>query len=452
MKFNGPTGFFNIDPLSILIVGLVTCIGTCVASFAARYMRGDQGYRAFFFRLVGVLAAVAITVTANHVGGFLVGWSVSNALLVRLMVHNSAWSAAKAAGRLTARTFFGGTCCMAGGFYLLSIKTGTPFIYQMVRTSAHGQSELWIGLALVLICIGAMTQSATWPFHRWLLSSLNSPTPVSAIMHAGLVNGGGILLIRFSPLLVQYPLLLMGLFWVGLVSAIMGILFKLIQCDVKRVLASSTMGQMGFMIVQCGLGLFSAAVAHLVWHGFIKAYLFLASGNVVQEKRFSVSNPPRWQRIVGSASCGVMGSIAFGYMTGASWMSGSTSVALLVVVFIAGFQLAAPILTTNPFRRLPLTILITVVLGITYGCSVEVISSIVHPLHLMHPQPLSIAYFFGIGALILTWISVFFIQHDGVESLAPWSRLRARLYVMALNAAQPHPSTVTPFRNSYRYQ
>jgi len=139
-----------------------------------------------------------------------------------------------------------------------------------------------------------MTQSAIWPFHTWLISSLNSPTPVSAIMHAGLINGGGFLLTRFAGLFVQSTGMLQVIFFLGLLTALIGTLWKLMQHDIKRMLACSTMGQMGFMIAQCGLGLFPAAIAHLCWHGLFKAYLFLSSGSAAHEKE--------WNRISGQVS------------------------------------------------------------------------------------------------------------------------------------------------------
>ena len=107
-------------------------------------------------------------------------------------------------------------------------------------------------------------------------------------MHAGLINGGGFLLARFAPMLAIQPPILNLIFIAGITTALLGTLWKLMQSDVKRMLACSTMGQMGFMIAQCGLGLFPAAVAHLSWHGLFKAYLFLSTGSAAKEKRLDL--------------------------------------------------------------------------------------------------------------------------------------------------------------------
>ena len=128
------------------------------------------------------------------------------------------------------------------------------------------------------LCIiaAAIVQSAIYPFHRWLLSAMTAPTPTSALMHAGFVNGAGILLALFATLLFASDTLII-LFIIGGLTAIIAQFKKLLQVNVKQRLGSSTIAQMGFMIMQCGLGFFNATVIHLILHGFYKAYLFLSS-------------------------------------------------------------------------------------------------------------------------------------------------------------------------------
>jgi hypothetical protein len=129
--------------------------------------------------------------------------------------------------------------------------------------------------AAVLVAAGAlllaaMIQSALLPFHAWLLSSMTAPTPASALMHAGFVNAGGILLVRFAPVVSVDASVLLAIVPVGATSAILGKLLKTVRTDTKGKLGCSTVGQMGFMIMQAGLGFFGAAVTHLILHGFYR--------------------------------------------------------------------------------------------------------------------------------------------------------------------------------------
>lgn len=275
------TNLFNLDPLAIIMIALVGFIGVIVAKFSINYMNGDKKYRNFFILLFLLIATIILMVTADHLLIFILMWSLSNLILVKMMIHKSAWRAAKESGLLTVKTYLLGFVSILTAFILLYIATGETSINAIINQK--NDSPL-IFMALIFIVITAMTQSAIWPFHKWLISSLNSPLPVSAIMHAGLINGGGFLIVRFAPLYLNYPAILNMLFVIGLVTAIIGTLWKLMQSNIKRMLACSTMAQMGFMIMQCGLGLFPAAIAHIMLHGLFKSYLFLSTGSAAQER------------------------------------------------------------------------------------------------------------------------------------------------------------------------
>jgi NAD(P)H-quinone oxidoreductase subunit 5 len=434
------------DAIAALMAALITFIGLGVCSFASRYMKGDTTYRLFFVRLILLITSLCVMVSADNVILLLVAWSLSNALLVRLMIHKSSWKAAQTSGVLAARNYLLSTCFMASGFALLYVITHHTSVNAIVH---HATSSELMLPALILILLAAMAQSAIWPFHRWLLSSLNSPTPVSAIMHAGLVNGGGFLLVRFAPLYLRYPTLLAFIFCIGIMTALCGTLWKLMQSDVKRMLACSTLGQMGFMLAQCGLGLFPAAVAHLLWHGMFKAYLFLESGSAAQEKRFDLGYPPKLLAFMGALLCGFAGSVAFDYITLNSWVAGDSSLVLVVVSFIAASQFALPLLRFNTVQNLPIALVCTVAVGLFYGFSVHVVAVIMHPMGLMQPQPLTYVHIVGIIALGATWLALLFFRHRAKTSNLPSWMLKG--YVTALNASQPHSSTVTAHRNHYQY-
>ncbi len=148
----------------------------------------------------------------------------------------------------------------------------------------NGTPSQW---AAGLIVLGALAKSALIPFHSWLPLTLDAPTPVSALMHAGIVNAGGYLMIRMSSFLMQHPQALAVLAIMGGATAGLGALIMMTQSSIKQKLAYSTVAQMGFMMLQCGMGAFTAAMLHIVAHALYKAYAFMNSGNVLVEERQS---------------------------------------------------------------------------------------------------------------------------------------------------------------------
>ncbi len=425
---------------------LVIFMGIIVGIYASRYMEGDSHYSSFFAQLGLLILTVILMVSSDNLISLLVWWGLSNFLLVRLMVHKPQWRAAKNAGWLAAKMFGIGFVLLAGGFVLLYLSTGQTSIQVILHSSGH---TFISSLALIFILLAAMSQSGIWPFHRWLLSSLNSPTPVSAVMHAGLVNGGGFLLARFAPLYLSNPKLLTIIFILGIGTALTGTLWKLMQNNVKRMLACSTMGQMGFMFAQCGLGLFPAAVAHLFLHGLFKANLFLASPGVGSEKRLAIGYPPSFTSLTLAMLCGAFSAAAFSMVNYHFGLATDTTFVLLAIWFIAATQFALPLLIQHPWKQLLIALLITSLIGALYGLSFRMTESILASNHLMNAQPLNIFYLIGLIALFLIWFVMLF--RDKLINDDDLPRALQMLYVKALNASQPHPSTITANRNEYKY-
>ena len=135
------------------------------------------------------------------------------------------------------------------------------------------------------LMLGAVTKSAQFPLHSWLPDTMETPTPVSALMHAGIVNSGGFLINRFAPLYIHTGDVLHWVFIVRLVTAVIGSVLMLSQNDIKKSLGYSTMGQMGFMIMECGVGAFSLAIFHLIAHGLFKGTMFLSAGGIIGTAR-----------------------------------------------------------------------------------------------------------------------------------------------------------------------
>jgi NAD(P)H-quinone oxidoreductase subunit 5 len=446
MLMNNGRGLFYVDMLSIIMISLVSFLGVVIYFFSKRYMKGDSLYSKFFQNKLALLTSVICMACADNLLLFLMAWSCCNWVLVKLIVHKHTWQAAKASGRLAAKNFIIGFVFISLAFACMYKETGSVSIQYIVH---HLTDSIYSLSALIMLILAAMTQSAIWPFHRWLISSLNAPTNVSAMMHAGIVNGGGFLLARFSPLYLGDSRILTVIFIIGIITALLGSIWKLMQHDIKRMLACSTVGQMGFMFAQCGLGLFPAAVAHLCWHGMFKSYLFLSSGGAAQEKRFDLSFKPSLTLFLLSFVCGLIGSYIFALMNKNHMIFTDATLVTMGVFFLASCQLALTVMRENPLKRLPLAILFTVMMSIFYGSNVYFFDFILSPLNLMRPQPLNVFHVSALILLVIAWGSMFFLKHlKSTTELPGWL---LKFYVKMLNSSQPQAATVTAHRKGYDY-
>lgn len=435
---------FHHDVLSSVMMVLIGFVALCIAVFAWRYLAGDRGKGAFYGYLLIVVVCLFVLVMADHMAVLLGAIAGANFGLVRLLGHNRQWPAAQQSARLAWRNFTLGWLLLCAALLILYGASGESSIQAMLDSDIASGS-LWLSSSLIVLA--AMTQSALWPFHKWLSNSLNAPTPVSAIMHAGLVNGGGFLLARFAPLLSEQPLLLTAIFVIGIVSAILATLWKLIQSNIKQMLAYSTMGQMGFMIAQCGLGLLPAAIAHIFWHGLFKAYLFLSSGSAAKEPRLSLHYPPSALQFLLALTAGVSAAVIFAATTHKSVFAGDTTLFLLVITVIAGTQVALPLMKANKRLTMPLAFTLTASLAFVYGLSVSFIEHTLAPLAMSHPQPLNIIHISALVVMTTTWMWIIFAHKSAPEQVPKW---QLKAYVALLNSSQPQASTMTAHRNHYQ--
>ena len=439
---------FQPDHLSWIMAGLIIFVMTTVYGFSKRYMMGDRYYQRHLKNILFLTISLLIMVFADNLLVLLAAWTLSNLLLVRLMIHKKEWMAARASGILALKTFGIGIVLLAIGFYLLADITHTLSIHALLSNN-NAQPSAKLSIALTFIFIAAMTQSAIYPFHRWLISSLNSPTPVSALMHAGLVNGGGFLLIRFAPLYLTQPMLLHVIFIAGLITVILGTFWKLIQTDIKRMLACSTMGQMGFMVMECGMGLFPLALSHLVWHGLFKAYLFLGSGAVAQEKlRQNHFGRTTFLSFILAAIFGLIGAYVFALTAGNIFSIDNTSVIMLGLAFMTCTQFSCNFLEANiTLGKVILAIFASVLSGLFYGASIFVIDYLLAALNLFQPQALDGIYISGFVIIFLIWLCLNLNLTERLQKTRLWQRL----YMLALNGSQPNANTITANRTDYQF-
>ena len=436
---------FKADGLGFLMTTLIFFVSTVVHQFSIRYMAGDQNYKSYFYKLSLITSSSAIMALADQFLLFFTAWCVSNLLLISLMIHKKNWDAAAYSGKIAFKTLFSGAVIFMMALVVMYFEAGSLSISTITQQATHSPAIL---ASLFMCIIAAMTQSALWPFHRWLTSSLNSPTPVSAIMHAGLVNGGGFLLVRFAPMLVEHTILLNLIFCIGVISAVLGTLWKLVQSDVKRMLACSTMGQMGFMMIQCGLGLFPAAIAHLIWHGLFKAFLFLSAGSAVQSKKAdSQSRTSSLSAFVLSCVYGLLGAYGFAWFSDKSFFSMNTTAFLVGFAFIASTQVAHSLLQRNiTFYKNLLAITAALLSGAIYGCSIHLIETVIPSITIVHHtiNTLHLTAFIG---FIMIWLILNLDCLRFIQKTIFWKRS----YMALLNGSQPHPKTISSIRQSYQY-
>lgn len=438
----------KVDGLSLLMSTLILFVSFVVHQFSRRYMAGDRKYSLYFLKLAAITCSAITMAFADNLLLFWMAWSCSNLLLVSLMVHKGEWKAAKNAGVLALKTLCLGSLTLLLSFFLMYQATGSDSITD-INAHATQIPLFYLTSALALLILSALMQSAQWPFHRWLISSLNSPTPVSALMHAGLVNGGGFILVRFAPLFLTEEHLLMILFFVGAITAILGTFWKLVQSDMKRMLANSTMAQMGFMMMQCGLGLFPAAVAHLCWHGLFKAYLFLNAGSALKTKKEKMESPHHVFLMLGlSCLIGLAGALSFAWVSEKSLFTLQPTLFLVGFAFISGAQLSYSLFVGGSLRKriLPAFIIVSLV-GVFYGESIHLIESF-FPTYSAKTLPnLHWMHFLVFALFFILWLGMHLKNSYGLQQTKVWSRL----YMSALNGSQPHPKTITASRNTYRY-
>ena len=266
-----------IDRLSATMGLFVALVGCIVLRFASRSMEGHPE-RSRFLVLLVVAVLIAFTLSASgHLLLLMVAWPLLGAVVHQLLrFGDGSTAAARVARRESVAARVGEVALLTAGITLWW-TCGTADIGACM---AHASSLAPTTRTVVgmLLAVAAMSRAVQVPFHAWLPESMHAPTPVSALLHAGIVNAGGILLLRFAPILVRVPEACLLLSIVGTLTVIVGSLAMSQQVRLKQALAWSTIAQMGFMTVQCAMAAFPAALLHLVGHGAYKALAFLRSG------------------------------------------------------------------------------------------------------------------------------------------------------------------------------
>lgn len=279
------------DPLSILMALVIGVISLIVHIYSLRYMAEEAGYARFFMLLDLMTASLFLLVSAGDLITLIISWHLVGVFLYFLLGQDTRSPSAYRYAFWTMITYRIGDLPLVLAAILLFQAYDTwslPVIFEQITLNPTAHSVFGMPLPEVigiLLALAAFARSAQFLLHTWLPYTMDGPTPVSALMHAGIVNAGGFLINRFAPVFVNTSDVLQWVFIVGLISAVVGSILMLTQNDIKKSLGYSTMGQMGFMVMECGIGAFSLAIYHLIAHGVFKGTLFLSAGSVINKSR-----------------------------------------------------------------------------------------------------------------------------------------------------------------------
>jgi NADH-quinone oxidoreductase subunit L len=280
-----------LDPLTAAMLLMITFVGLCIFVFSLGYMSGDKNFTRFFAYLSFFSAAMLGVVIANSLLLLFICWELvglASYLLIGFWIHKPSAAAAAKKAFLTTRI---GDIGLFLGILWLYHSSGTLLFYddgngclEKAGLLALGASATFVAL---LIFSGAAGKSGQFPLHVWLPDAMEGPTPVSALIHAATMVAAGVFLVARV-----YPIFSLGavdgvtpsltvVVWIGVTTALMAALIAVAQADIKRILAYSTVSQLGLMMVSLGVGGVAAGIMHLLAHGFFKALLFLGSGSVI---------------------------------------------------------------------------------------------------------------------------------------------------------------------------
>ncbi|MEX2486210.1 MAG: NADH-quinone oxidoreductase subunit L [Nitriliruptoraceae bacterium] len=278
-----------VDGLTAMMFLLVTLVSLMVHIYSREYMKGEPRFTYFFTMLSLFTFSMLLLVIANNTLQAIIGWELVG--LCSYLLIGFYWedkSNQDAANKAFLTTKFGdvglivGVIVLAAGMF--GLDTATPFnILALNEAAAGGElAQGTIVLGMLLIFLGCVSKSGQMPLHVWLPDAMAGPTPVSALIHAAtMVTAGIFLLARLYPVMAQSAIVMGTIAVVGVITLFFGGLLALVQDDIKKVLAYSTVSQLGYMIAALGVGGYTASIFHLFTHGFFKALLFLGAGSLI---------------------------------------------------------------------------------------------------------------------------------------------------------------------------
>jgi len=276
---------FRLDPLSAMMVSFVTFVGLLIHVFSVGYMQDEEGYGRYFAYLNLFMFAMLTLILADSLVVLFIGWEGVGLCSYLLIGYYYDKDFAHAAGKKAFVTNrIGDFGMVLGIFGILALFGTTDFSFvDLAKAGAmNGTASITVYAVCLLLFLGAVGKSAQVPLYVWLPDAMAGPTPVSALIHAAtMVTAGVYLVARCSAVFVLAPDALTLVAWVGAGTAVFAATIGLAQNDIKKVLAYSTVSQLGYMFLACGVGAFGVGMFHVFTHAFFKACLFLGSGSVI---------------------------------------------------------------------------------------------------------------------------------------------------------------------------
>ena len=277
--------WLSVSQLGAWLAVLVQFLGILIGAFSSRYLQGEPGQSRYVSALAGVLAAVHLLLLANHWLVLIVAWAAVGVALRQLLCFYPdrpfallAAHKKRVADRL-ADVFL--VAAAAPAWWAVGSGSFTDLWQHLSQQGA----SISLHMSAVCLVLAVILRTALFPVHGWLIQVMEAPTPVSALLHAGVVNLGGFVLIQFAPLLEAATPARWLLIVFGLGTALFAGLVMLTRISIKVRLAWSTVAQMGFMLLECGLGLYTLAALHLIGHSLYKAQAFLSASSAVQNSK-----------------------------------------------------------------------------------------------------------------------------------------------------------------------
>jgi len=278
----------QLDLVSSAMFVLVSTLALVVVRYSRTYLAGQRELDRYARSLLLTVASVTVLVTSNHLAVLVVAWFATDVGLHQLLTFYRTRRQAIIVAHKKFLLSRLADACFVSSIVIIGGELGSLRI-DVVNAAARSSGGLspTLHLATALLVFGVLLKSAQIPFHGWMQAVMEAPTPVSALLHAGVVNIGGFVMIRLAPLMAHAYIAQSILLGVGLFTTVVAALVMTTRVAIKGVLAWSTIGQMGFMLVQCGLGAWHLALMHLLAHSLYKAHTFLSSGSIVQQWRAS---------------------------------------------------------------------------------------------------------------------------------------------------------------------
>jgi NAD(P)H-quinone oxidoreductase subunit 5 len=338
----------RLDALSVTMLTLVAFLGAVVLQFSRRYLDGDARHGSFMGRLALTVACVMLLVTAGNLVQLVAMWIGTSMALHRLLLFYPERVGAVIAARkkfIVARI---GDVALATAAVLIVRTLGTAdlgLVLERASAMAGTGTPATMHAAAALLVVAAVLKSAAFPTHGWLIEVMETPTPVSALLHAGILNGGTFLIARLAPVALLSTPALDALVVIGGLTALFASLVMITQTSVKTSLGYSSAAHMGFMLMLCGLGAYPVAILHLVAHSFYKAHAFLSSGSFVDVVRASqvpgAKGAPGAGTVLAALGVSVATVVGTGLVLGAPLTERPVTIGLSAMLAVALVQLLA---------------------------------------------------------------------------------------------------------------